>query len=821
MTSNFTPIEYVKGNGSNYIDTGYKPNGNTKYVLTASDISSKGVMFGSYNSTWNTGSGYYANAGSGTDYVHYNSNSNTNYTYGGGNVSIEIDKGKVTINGTVYVNASTQSFTEDNNLYLFAGNMMGQVAQPTSYKLSSMEIYDNGTLVRNFVPATDENGVACLFDEVEDKPYYFKPLVPTTYASDENNTSAEVTKIYAGVKVSYTPVEYIESSGTQCIMTDWGATEKTKWVVDYQFLNIDGKQIGCGRSGDSNNVKKFGVSVDANNFSFMIGGGQTSSVASDTNRHTFIVDAPNQIAYVDDVSTSCPYTSLNSEYPITFFSRYSQWSNTDFVHAGRLYSSKIYSNGVLARDFIPVLDSNNVACLFEKLQSKFYYPSGTGTLTAGNAIGDEVTIEVSKKVIEGYGKGKICTQVEYISNTTTQYVDTGMNFNGVDTDVEVRFEAIVDSDYHAVFGSRVSSSSRRYELLMSPSSSLIFAYDTGTVTVGTIVSGQTYTFKKEGSNLYLNGELATTITATNFNTSYTVYILSTNSAGTSSFYLGSKLHYFKIWNNNVLVKEFIAALDDSNTACLCNKCDGKFYRNAGTGVFTAGQTVGDVEGSKKVFLEHVSNLAPNAISWLYHFDGNGNNAVPNGVGTSRTYSSTAGKFGQAYTGTDNYNSSDEQAMKGNWTIEYWFKPNSNATKPANIGLMYVNQYGAGNPVFNDTKNVSTAGYVFQYVGTGSSDMFTSQTVCNRLEGGYLAGQWYHEAYVKEDNDFRFYVNGRLMARGVVNASGFFTNRLSQVTMMKSVNGSVDEFMLCHVAKYKNEFIPPTSAYTLGDQVPQQ
>lgn len=38
-----------------------------------------------------------------------------------------------------------------------------------------------------------------------------------------------------------------------------------------------------------------------------------------------------------------------------------------------IYDCKIYDNDVLVRDIIPVLDKNGVACMYDKVNKKFYY----------------------------------------------------------------------------------------------------------------------------------------------------------------------------------------------------------------------------------------------------------------------------------------------------------------------------------------------------------------------------------------------------------------------------------------------------------------
>lgn len=45
----------------------------------------------------------------------------------------------------------------------------------------------------------------------------------------------------------------------------------------------------------------------------------------------------------------------------------------------RLYYCKLYYNNELIRDLIPVLDENNVPCLYDKVTDSFFYNKGSGT----------------------------------------------------------------------------------------------------------------------------------------------------------------------------------------------------------------------------------------------------------------------------------------------------------------------------------------------------------------------------------------------------------------------------------------------------------
>ena len=49
----------------------------------------------------------------------------------------------------------------------------------------------------------------------------------------------------------------------------------------------------------------------------------------------------------------------------------------------RLYSYKIYDNNTLVRDYIPVIDSSERPCLFDKVSRKYYYNQGTGEFLWG------------------------------------------------------------------------------------------------------------------------------------------------------------------------------------------------------------------------------------------------------------------------------------------------------------------------------------------------------------------------------------------------------------------------------------------------------
>lgn len=169
----YVELEYIESTGTQYIDTKYNPNGNTKIEFAFLDSKTTGVMFGSYNTGWDDGVGLYTNALEDGDYwYHYLGNHNTLAKYKNSAI-IKADKGTVLINNSVVFEYETKSFSVNYPMYIFAGNFAGNnVEQPTSYKLLYFKIYDDEVLVRDFIPVKDYKGTPCLYDKVEGKYYY-------------------------------------------------------------------------------------------------------------------------------------------------------------------------------------------------------------------------------------------------------------------------------------------------------------------------------------------------------------------------------------------------------------------------------------------------------------------------------------------------------------------------------------------------------------------------------------------------------------------------------------------------------------------------
>lgn len=173
LSSGYTQLEYIESTGGQYINTGFVPNQNTRAVL---DIESDEAIpechvFGS-RSGLNSGAFCIivdAQLRWGTNYGTSRVTTSSAPRYG----RILIDKNKATTAiGTVTLQNTAQTFSAGFPMYLFAINTAGSTTTFASVKLHSAQIYDNGTLVRDFVPVRrSSDSVVGLFDTVGQRLY--------------------------------------------------------------------------------------------------------------------------------------------------------------------------------------------------------------------------------------------------------------------------------------------------------------------------------------------------------------------------------------------------------------------------------------------------------------------------------------------------------------------------------------------------------------------------------------------------------------------------------------------------------------------------
>lgn len=171
LPKGYTELPYIESTDTQYINTGYNAtseNYRIKCKFAITDYAENEVLFGGGASTdivsaLITSDGklkFYVGSGSvsgvlvpfvtGTEYEMECHANNGIFT--------------VTINGTSYSGTYSGAINKDYPLFIFANNSSGVALQISSVRISEFQIYDNGTLVRDYVSCGNANGEIGLHD---------------------------------------------------------------------------------------------------------------------------------------------------------------------------------------------------------------------------------------------------------------------------------------------------------------------------------------------------------------------------------------------------------------------------------------------------------------------------------------------------------------------------------------------------------------------------------------------------------------------------------------------------------------------------------
>lgn len=167
LPEGYTEVEYIQSSGTQYVDSLFTPNQDTRVVMDAQMTSNNVPVF------------YFGTRPTGTSVRMYNvlhTSSGIRSDYGTSQVTASgltatnrmvIDKNKnICSMGTSSVTNTSSTFQTTFNLFLFASNDGGNPAFYGSFRLFACQIYDNGTLIRNYVPCKNADNAVGLYDLV-------------------------------------------------------------------------------------------------------------------------------------------------------------------------------------------------------------------------------------------------------------------------------------------------------------------------------------------------------------------------------------------------------------------------------------------------------------------------------------------------------------------------------------------------------------------------------------------------------------------------------------------------------------------------------
>ena len=568
LPQGFTRVEHLESSGTQYIDTGFKPNPTTtRFELSYSTTRSTSTFpFGSrVNSSFpSTASctSYISDTSIRADWA--GSNSVAFSTTSGKINNLICENNKMTLNGSDYQGTVEKSSSYlDYNFLLF--NMWdgssGVRATGFAGKFYKAKLWDNGTLVRDYIPCIDPLGVPCMYDLVGKKPYY-------------NQGTGDFT-----VGRQIIPVEYLEGTGTQYI--DTGVRGFADFEIGVKLReSVSNVSIFCGngyrleRYNASNPYWRF-----RNNNDFY------NSGISITEYH--VMAWKNDEVYADGVKLQDFVKTWSVPANMTLFGASASGSYPSMIYFCKLWNP---TDGTLLRDFIPCKDENDNGFLFDKLSGGCYLNNGTGNFDFGeNKYKTKLRLIKDNVLPTGY------TQVEYLESSGTQWIDTGINPENANTqqvDIETNFAVLTpgSDQYIGIFGAAVPRFGfyTRYN-------NMCFGYAQAHDNVHEIEYGKKYNLRfsvtKGSQNATLDGVTVWSETRTGtLQNIYTIGLFCRNYS-TPQWINNARIYNLTIAIDGTLVRNFIPAIDPSGTPCMYDLVSRTPFYNAGTGTFITGKPV--------------------------------------------------------------------------------------------------------------------------------------------------------------------------------------------------------------------------------------
>ena len=234
---------------------------------------------------------------------------------------------------------------------------------PAAMRIYGCKVYDNGKLIRDFVPALS-NRVAGLYERVQgrfcvslsDKPFVVGPVA--------------------------TPVASVDFPDKPWCDTGVVPSSKVKVVSDMRFLTLKACQMGWASTGKKE-AMTFGITSDLY-FGGYVGDNYSTygsfGVPADTLRHLWKFSSGEQIIASGSrltsdrlVGTATIGDTAKVGQTLYLGGRHCGWqANVDGIAFMRSYGLKAYTDGELTADLVPAI-VNGKPCLYDSIGCTAYY----------------------------------------------------------------------------------------------------------------------------------------------------------------------------------------------------------------------------------------------------------------------------------------------------------------------------------------------------------------------------------------------------------------------------------------------------------------
>lgn len=389
LPSGYRRVEYLESTGTQYIDTQVMMNQPLKIVTTCYSSGQGNSYMGAVGDGTGGGSDAHFSLYLSRDNGSNSGASCRKYSNSTGNLNVSIPFISLAnycmdnIKGVFSLNDYNTTFTPQDlsgagnyPIFIFGRSLFG-APQLYSMRVFCLKLFDVNGLVRNFVPALDPTGRPCMYDLVEQKPYY-------------NEATEGPDFLWGGdseveLPVGYRRCTYLESDGASYIDTgmtqvdDYVFTAKTKPVLNMRLFG-SGTQAPAFYTYMSGNFTT-GTPQQAYNNSVL-----TAPNAFDPNKVQTVVISREGVS-IDDKQFAFskePAGQFTAPESIKLFG-YVGSSGAMTITAGTTiyYYSVIRRNGSKEMELVPCLSPDNTPCMVDTVTGRVYTNQGDGTFLWG------------------------------------------------------------------------------------------------------------------------------------------------------------------------------------------------------------------------------------------------------------------------------------------------------------------------------------------------------------------------------------------------------------------------------------------------------
>lgn len=371
-------VDYLESTGTQYIDTGVKLTNNHSveldYELTNASQSRAG-LFGALNMTGSNQGRFGSLLSPSNKYLEHGYGSGNDYWQQGlpdtQRHLLYQKKNELYFDGTLIHTFNTATFSLAMNAYL--GNFVYTNYTPALAKYYGSRWWDGDTLIREYSPAIDENGVCFWFDKVSHTCFLNAGTGSFKHPARE--------------------VEYLTSDGNQYIDTGIQPTDDYGYKIRNTYTRGGGEQCAIGCMDNGNRFVGIYTSGSENQLSgawgsfvgflptFAWATGDILDVEVNYKNSRKMIVNGTELKDISDIHVSG--TVSNTIY---LFARH--YGSTITKMKGNVYGVEITNGQNVVADFIPAFKDGQIG-MYDKVSGVLKTSIGTGSFTKGKIIEPE------------------------------------------------------------------------------------------------------------------------------------------------------------------------------------------------------------------------------------------------------------------------------------------------------------------------------------------------------------------------------------------------------------------------------------------------